>query len=136
MNIHWKLKSPAFRFLSLVPRGTLYFVQRYITRRSKVNITSIPAEWEFHADMVRETNSKTLVEFGAGKSLAQNIYLSSFLESQVVIDLFPMMEFSINIPPIFRPLQIISLGHLICTFSPIFSSASTIPRDTAFDSLN
>ncbi len=92
MNIPFKLKSRAFRILSFFPPGALYFVQRNITRRSQVRITEIHRGWSFHAESIQQSSAQSLLEFGAGKTLAQNLYLSQFVEEQTVVDLFPMLE--------------------------------------------
>lgn len=78
--------------LSYLPSGALYFAQRNITGRSKVSIREINFGWEHHRKVAHETGAKSLIEFGAGKTLAQNIYLADVLEQQTVVDLFPMME--------------------------------------------
>lgn len=92
MKIPFKLKSRAFRVLSHLPEGALYFAQRHITRRSRVHIDEIHRGWLYHAESVRNSGAKSLIEFGAGKTLAQNLYLSQYLDNQTVVDLFPMME--------------------------------------------
>lgn len=92
MNIPFKLKSLAFRVLSFLPPGALYFAQRNITRRSRVKISEIHRGWEFHAESIQKSGARTLLEFGAGKTLAQNLYLSQFVDQQTVVDLFPMLE--------------------------------------------
>lgn len=78
--------------MSYTPRNTLYFVQRHITRRSRVNIQEIHRGWQYHGESVRKSGASCLVEFGAGKTLAQNLYLSQYLNQQTVVDLFPMLE--------------------------------------------
>lgn len=92
MNIPWKLKSRAFRILSYMPGRALYFAQRHITRRSKVQITEIHIGWKHHAEIIAQTGAQSLIEFGAGKTLAQNLYLSTMVKEQTVVDLFAMLE--------------------------------------------
>lgn len=90
----WKLKSAAF---SLIDRfhaePALYSAQKYITGRSRRGFKEIPSEWRVHEKLIktRQINGRCF-EFGAGKSLAQNIYLSKFFEEQVVVDLNPMLD--------------------------------------------
>ena len=67
-------------------------MQRHVTRRSRVNIHEIHVGWQYHRDVIARTGARSLIEFGAGKTLAQNLYLSDLVERQVVVDLNPMME--------------------------------------------
>lgn len=92
MNIPWKLKSLAFRILSGLPSGALYFAQRHITGRSRLRLTNPSDSWHHHRKVIQETGAKTLIEFGAGKSLVQNLYLSDVIPHQTVVDLNPMLE--------------------------------------------
>jgi SAM-dependent methyltransferase len=92
MNIPFRTKSLAFRVLSNLPGGALYFVQRHVTKRSQVRIRELHRGWAFHEESIRMSDARRLVEFGAGKTLAQNLYLSRNVEAQTVVDLFPMLE--------------------------------------------
>lgn len=92
MNIPWKIKSFSFHILSYLPDRALYLTQRYITRRSKVGIKDIYVGWQHHADVIDQTGATRLIEFGAGKTLAQNLFLSTKVNHQTVVDLFAMAE--------------------------------------------
>lgn len=92
MNIPWHLKSRAFRILSFMPDKALYLAQRYITGNSQVRVSEIDRGWLHHAKVIQEKQAETLIEFGAGKTLVQNLYLSQFVKKQTVIDLFAMLE--------------------------------------------
>lgn len=93
MNIPWKVKSLIFRAIdALNAYSFLYFAQKYVTRRSRVKITAPDETWEFHKNNIKRLGSPKMLEFGAGKSLAQNIYLSESAKDQVVVDLFPMFD--------------------------------------------
>lgn len=95
MNINWKLKSKLFvviDFLSVF--SLLYFFQKNISRRSRVSITQIEEAWRVHQLHLATIPKPKLIEFGAGKSLAQNIYLSNFVSEQVCVDLFEMLDIS------------------------------------------
>ncbi|WP_193741349.1 methyltransferase domain-containing protein [Prochlorococcus marinus] len=49
-----------------------------------------------HKDALNKYKTKNVVfEFGAGKSLAQNLYLSNFVKRQFVVDLYPMLDFEL-----------------------------------------
>ena len=76
-QINWKLKAFLYKvFQSLRLTKSLYFIQKYITRRSKINIQKIDPHWERHESSIRKNNCISLLEIGAGKSLEQNIYFS------------------------------------------------------------
>lgn len=92
MKIPWKLKSLLFRVLTFCPPEALYFVQQHVTRHAKVDITEPYIGWEYHRKVIESGNIQTVIEFGAGKNLAQNLYLSAYVKNQTVIDLFPMMD--------------------------------------------
>jgi len=92
MNIPWKLKSVAFSALNYMPDVTLYILQKYVTGNSKVKFSTPYVGWEYHKNSVAKMGAKRLLEFGAGKNLAQNIFLSALVEQQVVVDLFPMLD--------------------------------------------
>lgn len=94
MQIPWRLKSQAFYLVdNWTGHGPLYFAQKHITKGSKVSIPAIPREWDFHKANLEEFRCGRVLEFGAGKSLAQNIYLSQLGVPQTVVDLFPMLDF-------------------------------------------
>jgi hypothetical protein len=95
MNIPWKFKSFIFDiidFLSLYK--LLYHLQKYITRHSRVEIKQLNRSWLIHKESLSKFESSIVIEFGAGKSLAQNIFLSPYGYSQTVVDLFPMIDLS------------------------------------------
>lgn len=95
-QINWKLKSIIYRILSFFKLSkTLFFIQKKITRRSQVNLSEIIFYWEYHYKYLKDRNSKSVLEIGAGKSLAQNIYLSyKFNQSiqQTLIDISSMLD--------------------------------------------
>lgn len=94
MQIHWKLKSLLFALFDVIGERPLYWVQKYVTRRSRLFIPEIPEAWRFHAATIEAHDSRRLIEFGAGKNLAQNLYLSRAGLSQTVVDLKFMLDLS------------------------------------------
>ena len=69
-QINWKLKAflyKVFGFFNL--KLTFYLIQKYITKRSKVNIENLSVHWQRHAQTINKFNCKNLLEIGAGKSL-------------------------------------------------------------------
>ncbi len=98
-QINWKLKAFLYKvFQSLRLKKSLYFIQKYITRRSKINIQKINPHWERHESSIRKNNCIDLLEIGAGKSLEQNIYFSYIFNNQLkqtVIDINKMIDFNL-----------------------------------------
>ena len=98
-QINWKLKAFLYKvFQSLKLTKSLYFIQKYITRRSKINIQKIDPHWERHESSIRKNNCISLLEIGAGKSLEQNIYFSYIFNNQLkqtVIDINKMIDFNL-----------------------------------------
>ena len=98
-NIPWKIKSLIFSFIEYlnVPK-LLYFLQKFVTRRSRSGITSLVASsnWQMHKNVLKKYQTTNLLfEFGAGKSLVQNLYLSNWVKKQIVVDLYPMIDFKL-----------------------------------------
>jgi len=96
-SIPWKIKSlilSIIDYLSL--QKLLYFLQKYITKRSRINSLLYSPAWKMHKDALNKYKTKNVVfEFGAGKSLVQNLYLSNFVKKQFVVDLYPMLDFEL-----------------------------------------
>ena len=95
-QINWKLKSIIYRILCFFRlHKTLFFIQKNITKRSKINLDKIIFYWDYHYKYLKEHNSRSVLEIGAGKSLAQNIFLSyKFNQSiqQTLIDVSKMLD--------------------------------------------
>lgn len=89
MQLDWRLKSAAFRILQMLPSGTLYFVQKRFAREG-AEVDEISPHWVYHREALQRFGSKRVIEFGAGKTLEQNLFLSTLGIQQVVVDLYPM----------------------------------------------
>jgi hypothetical protein len=95
MKIPWKIKSSIFKFIDILNKDSiLYLIQKYITRRSKINLENVYNDSYFHIQKLNKSKKLKLLEFGAGKNLAQNIILSQFCQQQCVVDLKPMADLS------------------------------------------
>lgn len=96
MNIPWKLKSSIFGLIDLLNApNALYFLQKYVTKRSK-RIFRISPIWEAHKKYLKEHSAtENVFEFGTGKNLAQNLFISDIVKHQFVVDLNPMLDFEI-----------------------------------------
>ena len=97
MNIPWKLKSFVFRIIDIfnIPH-VLYFLQKNITKRSKLKKINSSSIWKKHEQVLKKNNSTDFIfEFGAGKSLIQNLFISNFVKNQLVVDLNPMIDLSL-----------------------------------------
>lgn len=92
MQIPWRLKSAGFRVLNHLPGDWLYAAQR-LTGRAASEPTVISEHWEYHRKALAEHGGKRVLEFGAGKHLGQNLYLSTLGIEQTVVDLYPMIHF-------------------------------------------
>jgi hypothetical protein len=98
-QINWKLKSFLYSlFVFLRMQSTFYLVQKYITKRSRLNIAQINELWKFHANTIKKYKTRSLLEVGAGKSLEQNIFISYYFQnmiSQTLIDINKMIDLNI-----------------------------------------
>ena len=96
-NIPWKIKSLIFSFIDFLNlQNLLYFLQKYITKRSRINSLLYSPDWEMHKVALNKYKTTNVVfEFGAGKSLVQNLYLSNFVKKQFIVDLYPMLDFEL-----------------------------------------
>ncbi|MDA9728677.1 class I SAM-dependent methyltransferase [Prochlorococcus sp. AH-736-N17] len=96
-SIPWKIKSLIFSFIDFFSLlKLLYFLQKYITKRSEIITLSELPDWRMHKDALNKYKTRNVIfEFGAGKSLIQNLYLSSIVKKQFVVDLYPMLDFEL-----------------------------------------
>ena len=108
MNIPWKIKSAVFRFVDIFnAEDFLYFLQKNVTKRSakpEINTSNIISRennyhyknWNSHKETINKYNTKgTLFEFGAGKSLIQNLFLTNVVSNQIVVDLNSMIDINL-----------------------------------------
>ena len=96
-SIPWKIKSTIFSLIDFLclPK-LLYFLQKFITKRSEITTLAELPDWKMHKDALNKYKTKNVIfEFGAGKSLAQNLYLSNFVKKQFIVDLYPMLDFEL-----------------------------------------
>ena len=92
MNINWRLKSAIFRAIDLFDLPAfLYFIQKNVMKRSRV--IKLSADWKQHQYFLEKYNTVGFIfEFGAGKTLAQNLFLSKVVDQQLLVDLNPMLD--------------------------------------------
>ena len=97
MRIPWKLKSTIFYFIDFFDgHNFLYFLQKNVTGRSRKKNLTIAENWLKHKRTLDKFAAMdSIFEFGAGKSLAQNLFLSSVVKEQLVVDLYPMVDLSL-----------------------------------------
>lgn len=97
MRIPWKLKSKIFRAIDVLNAPSfLYFLQKNVTKRSRLTTLNVDANWQRHKDrLIKYATTGLIFEFGAGKSLAQNLYLSDVVDDQLVVDLNPMIDLNL-----------------------------------------
>ena len=98
-QINWKLKSFIYRiFFIFKLEKTLFFIQKKITKRAEVKIDEIHSSWKDHLRHLKSFKSVKILEFGAGKSLEQNIFLSygsNHKLDQTLIDVSNMLDFDL-----------------------------------------
>ncbi len=76
-QINWKIKSILYKIFYIFKlKKTLFFIQKKITKRAEIKIEEIPFYWNYHLKFLENNQSQKILEFGAGKSLEQNIFLS------------------------------------------------------------
>tara|TARA_B100001093_G_scaffold519881_1_gene611086 strand:- start:1909 stop:2748 length:840 start_codon:yes stop_codon:yes gene_type:complete len=122
MNINWKLKSKIFSFISFFQLDNLlYFIQKNITKKSRIEINCIIDDWIYHQENLISMKSPSIIEFGAGKNLSQNIFLSNFFSKQTLVDLNTMIDFQLvnsaiekiaNLDKSFKNIKIKNLSDL------------------------
>ena len=97
MNIPWKLKSKIFGLIDFFNApSALYFLQKYVTKGKKKEFGAYRRIWEIHKKYLKQYSAtENVFEFGAGKTLAQNLFLSDTVNNQVVVDLNPMLDFEL-----------------------------------------
>jgi hypothetical protein len=96
INVPWRLKSLVFSCIDKFhAECVLYVLQKHVTKRAKINIQNILNDARIHELALTQLARPTLIEFGAGKHLAQNIYLSRIASEQIVIDLNEMLDFGL-----------------------------------------
>ena len=95
-QINWKLKALLYKVFGLLKlKNTYFFIQKHITKRSKINIKEINKLWLYHANSIEKYNIRKILEIGTGKSLEQNIYISyrfNNLIHQTAIDINNMID--------------------------------------------
>ena len=98
-QINWRLKSLIYWFLYFTFfKKILFFIQKKITKRAYSSIGVMLYAYKLHFNSLKKYKSKKILEFGAGKSLEQNIYLSIKFNNrinQTVIDIDKMIDFNL-----------------------------------------
>jgi SAM-dependent methyltransferase len=98
-QINWRLKSLIYWVLYFTFfKKILFFIQKKITKRAYSSIGVMLYAYKLHFNSLKKYKSKQILEFGAGKSLEQNIYLSIKFNNrinQTVIDIDKMIDFNL-----------------------------------------
>ena len=64
-QINWKLKVLLYKILGLFRvKGLFYLIQRYITKRSKIEIYKINKLWIYHTNAIEKNQVKSILEIG------------------------------------------------------------------------
>jgi len=97
MNIPWKVKSLIFKFIDLLKiHKILYLIQVNLTSRVNFDNDFSPNKiWLKHLESLKKYNClNSIIEFGAGKSLSQNLYFSNYFTKQILCDINKMLNIS------------------------------------------
>ena len=98
-QINWRLKSLIYWFLYFIFfKKILFFIQKKITKRAYSSLGVMFYAYKLHYNSLKKYKSKKILEFGAGKSLEQNIYLTFKFNNrinQTVIDIDKMIDFNL-----------------------------------------
>lgn len=146
MQLDWRVKSLAFRVLNVMPSELLYFVQRNLTKRGNTSAMFIDEHWLYHRRALEHAAARRVLEFGAGKTLAQNLFLSTLGIEQIVVDLNSMVHLSLinsairglgRLGALPEPREVASLDELaqiyqITYMAPVDVSRTDFP-DASFD---
>ncbi len=95
---YWILKVIAYWILNFFPNKVLFFFQVRVIKRESLQIKEISQDFEFFSQKINSYAKKNeiveLLEFGAGKNLALNIYMSFVVPkiNQTVIDINNMFD--------------------------------------------
>ena len=97
MGIHWKIKSKIFSIIDNFKLSFfLYFFQKYITGNSFKKSNEFNPLWKLHKINIEKYQANgTIFEFGAGKSLAQNLYLFKSVKKQILFDIQNMVDYQL-----------------------------------------
>ena len=98
-SINWKVKSFIYKIIFFFKvQNLLFFIQKKITKTASFEILEpaiIDNSWKYHLKNLQSYNSHEVLEFGGGKSLEQNIFLSCQFNNklnQTVIDEAKMLD--------------------------------------------
>ena len=98
-SINWKVKSFIYKIIFFFKvQNLLFFIQKKITKTATFEILEpaiIDNSWKYHLRNLQSYNSHEVLEFGGGKSLEQNIFLSCQFNNklnQTVIDEAKMLD--------------------------------------------
>ena len=102
MQINWKLKSFLFFIIGAFRlHRFMFLLQKYLLKSSAISRPKSKNEWvnrlrfaEKHRIMLNRYApiNASILEFGVGKNLMQNLYLSTSVGQQLVIDRMPMAD--------------------------------------------
>ena len=97
MEINWKIKSKIFSLIDYFKLNFfLYLFQKYITGNSFKKSSKFNPLWEFHKKSIETHKANgSIFEFGAGKSLAQNLFLFKSVKKQILYDIQNMVDYQL-----------------------------------------
>jgi len=102
MQLDWRVKSTVFRVIDKChAHSLLYSLQKNVTGRAIREYSDVMPVWNLHKNAIdsAEVERPHIFEFGAGRNLAQNLYLAyanGGKLKQTVVDLFPMLDIELT----------------------------------------
>lgn len=108
--MNWKYKSALLKIFSVVPASVYNRATIDLLRSGGISLaTGIPEVWEFHRNGLQKYGASRVIEFGAGKHLGQNIWLSKYIPTQHVVDITDMADLGLVNDVM---LQLVEIGEL------------------------
>ena len=115
---NWIFKIFVFWFLSLFPSKALFYIQNNITTRSEKIVKEINDDWKYiHEQIISKkgfdgSKKYELIEFGAGRDLAQNIYLALMFPNlrQRLVDINIMLNEKFFVNAYYRLCNLLSIN--------------------------
>lgn len=95
--IPWKLKSKVFSIIDQFNLSSISdFFQKYFLRYYYKKSLKFNPLWDFHKNnLLKYKKNGSIIEFGGGKSLGQNLYLSNFVKKQYILDIKNLIDFNL-----------------------------------------
>lgn len=106
----WRKKSLILAVADIVPSSIYYSLTKKLLGSGSINLSQgVPDAWEFIGDCVTRVGARKTIEFGGGRHLGINLWLSKLGIEQTVIDINPIASVELINDAL---KQLIALGDL------------------------